>query len=82
MDKYQVDIEPRRFNAERKYADKTFNGHWQLIENYVNALLGREELIIKPEETLNVSAIVDAFYRSAALHREVRFDELTAESRA
>ena len=82
MDKYQVDIDPRRFNAERKYADKTFNGHWQLVENYVNALLGREELIIKPEETLNVSAIVDAFYRSAQLHREVRFDELTAEPRA
>lgn len=77
MDKFQVDIVPRRFNEERKYADKTFNGHWYLIENYVNALLGREELIIRPEETLNVSAVIDAFYRSADLHREVRFEELS-----
>ena len=76
-DRYQADILPRRFNDERKYADKTFNGHWRLIENYVNALLGLEEPMIRPEETLNVSAIIDAFYRSAQLGREVRFDELT-----
>lgn len=76
MDKFQVDIDPRRFNEERKYADKTFNGHWYLIENYINALLGKEELVIRPEETLNVSAVIDAFYRSADLHREVRFEEL------
>lgn len=79
-DRYQADILPRRFNEERKYADKPFNGHWHLIENYVNALLGLEELVIRPEETLNVSAIIDAFYRSASLQREVRFEELTQSS--
>lgn len=76
MNKYQVDILPRRFNEERKYAGKPFSGHWYLIENTVNALLGREELIVKAEETMNVSAIIDAFYRSAELGREVRFEEL------
>lgn len=76
MDRYQVDIDPHRFSEERPYADKIFNGHWRLVENYVNYLLGRAKLIVRPEETLNVSAIVDAFYRSAELHREVRFEEL------
>lgn len=77
MDRFQADIIPRRFNEERRYARETFNGHWYLVENVVNAILDREELLIKPEETLNVSAMIDAFYRSADLHREVRFDELT-----
>ena len=80
LDKYQADIVPRRFSEELPYAGKPFNGHWYLIENYVDALRDRAELIIKPEETLNVTAIIDAFYRSAELHREVRFDELTQQA--
>lgn len=76
MDRFQADITPRRFNEERPYASKTFNGHWYLVENYVRALLGEEELMIRPEETLNVTAVIDAFYRSADLHREVRMEEL------
>ncbi|NLF28785.1 MAG: Gfo/Idh/MocA family oxidoreductase [Clostridiales bacterium] len=78
MGKYQADVEPRRFNEERPYRDKPFNGHWQLIENVVNHLRGREELVIKPEETLNVTAAIDAFYRSAELKREVTFAEIEA----
>lgn len=76
LDRFQADIIPRRFNEERPYAGKPFSGHWYLVENYVRTLLGEEELLIRPEETLNVTAIIDAFYRSADLHREVRMDEL------
>lgn len=72
---YQADVKPRWFN-EGPYKDKTFNGHWYLIENVVNALRGREELLVKPEQTINVASIIDAFYRSVELGREVRIDEL------
>jgi len=78
MGKYQADVEPRRFNEERAYRDKPFSGHWHLVENVVNHLRGREELVIQPEETLNVTAVIDAFYRSAELKREVAFKEIEA----
>jgi hypothetical protein len=42
----------------------------------VDTILGRAELMVKPEETINVAAIIDAFYRSADLGREVTFSEL------
>ncbi|HSK69890.1 MAG TPA: Gfo/Idh/MocA family oxidoreductase [Candidatus Limnocylindria bacterium] len=76
MDRFQADVEPRRFAEERPYADKPFSGHWRLIRNVADAVLGRAEALVKPEETLNVTAVIDAFYRSAALGREVRFPEL------
>lgn len=76
MDRFQADIMPRRFNEERPYASKAFSGHWYLVENYIRVLLGEEELLILPEETLNVTAVIDAFYRSADLRREVRMEEL------
>lgn len=72
---YQADVKARWFN-EGPYKDKTFNGHWYMIENVVNALRGREDFMVKPEETINVASIIDAFYRSAELGREVRIDEL------
>ena len=72
---YQADVKARWFN-EGPYKDKTFNGHWYMIENVVNALRGREDFLVKPEETINVASIIDAFYRSAELGREVRIDEL------
>jgi len=78
MGKYQADVEPRRFNEERAYRDKPFSGHWHLVENVVNHLRGREELVIQPEETLNVTAVIDAFYRSAELKREVALKEIEA----
>lgn len=73
--KYQADVKPRWFN-EGRYKDKPFYGHWHLLENVVNALKGREEFMVKPEETLNVTLALDAFYRSAALGREVSRKEV------
>ena len=39
-------------------------------------LEGNEERVVKPEETLNVVASIECFYRSAAEGREVRSIEL------
>ena len=36
-----------------------------------------EEYPIRQEEVMNVVSIIEAFYKSAKLGREVRFDELS-----
>ncbi len=77
MGRYQADIEPRLFPDEARFAKEAFPGHHYLFENAVNHILTGSELMVKPEETLSVTAVIDAFYRSAAERREVRVDEIT-----
>ena len=73
---YQAETTLKYFD-NRKYRDvKTFDGHWYMYEHVLNVLDGTEERIVKPEETLNVVASIECFYRSAAENREVRSDEL------
>jgi len=75
MGRYQADIKPRVF-PEGQHTGKDFMGHYYLLENAVEHILHGTELMVKPEETLNVMAIIDAFYRSAEERREVRADEI------
>ena len=56
--------------------DTPFPGHIYLADNMRKALKGQEGLIVKPEETINVSAIIELFYRSAELGRAVYMEEL------
>lgn len=77
MGRYQVDVKPRLFPEERPFAKEAFPGHFLLMENAVNHILTGSPLAVRPEETLNVAAIIDAFYRSAAEGREVRAEEIT-----
>ena len=42
-----------------------------LLRNVAGFLRGEEEIVIKKEETLNVTAIIEAFYTSAEEHREI-----------
>jgi len=76
LGKNQIDSAPRLFELGR-FDDRQFPGHYYLVENVINVLLGREELLVKPEETLNVAAAIDLFYRSAAFGREAVFAELS-----
>lgn len=71
----QTDLQPRLFGMG-EFDALPFAGHYYLIRHVVNALKGRENLLIRPEETLNISAIIDLFYRSAEARREVAFNEL------
>ena len=75
MGGYQVTSVPRVFD-EGRYRDKVFNGHWYLIEHVKNVILGQEELMIKPQEAINVVSVIDAFYMSAENDREVWTEEL------
>lgn len=56
--------------------DSKFPGHIYLVDNLRKVLKGEENAIVLPEETLNVSAIIDLFYRSAELGREVFMEEI------
>ena len=51
-------------------------GIWLLIDQFLNALDGTEEFIIKREEVLNVCAVIEAVYKSAELNREVTMGEI------
>lgn len=59
-----------------KYLDTPFAGHMYLADNMRKVLKGESTPAILPEETINVSAIIDLFYRSVSLQREVFFEEL------
>lgn len=73
---YQAETDLKYFD-NRPYRDvKNFDGHWYMYEHVLRVLNGQEERIVKPEETLNVVASIECFYRSAAENREVRSEEL------
>ena len=76
MGKYQTNIQPRLFPEEGRFAKEVFPGHSYLFENAVDHILTGSPLAVKPEETLTVAAIIDAFYLSAAEKREVRVEEI------
>lgn len=48
-----------------------FSGHYRAAENFVAAIHGREELVVKEDEVLNVIRTIEALYQSAELGREV-----------
>ncbi len=55
--------------------DTPFAGHIYLADNLRKVLKGESEPIVKPEETLNVSRILELFYKSAETGREVFANE-------
>lgn len=66
----KLDIRPNKFEGEE------FFGHFYLVENLLGVLNGTEIPCITPEETINVSAVLDCFYKSAALGRSVNINEI------
>ena len=72
---YQSETKLKYFD-NRPYADKPFDAHYYMYEHVYRVLEGLEEPRVKPAETLNVVAAIEAFYRSAEENREIRTDEL------
>lgn len=73
---WQSDTEPQVFVDKDYPDDLPFPGHVGLYKNVYEVLEGKAEPIVKREETLNVTAIIEAFYTSAELHREVTREEI------
>ena len=59
--------------------DTPFSGHMYLTDNLRRVLKGETTPIVTPEETINVSKIIEMFYLSAQLGREVAAEELPFE---
>jgi predicted dehydrogenase len=68
MGGYPVMVHPD-VTPERKVE---FCGQWDETAHMVNVIRGKEELLVKREEVLNVMGVLDALYKSAAEGREVR----------
>ena len=49
---------------EHEFPDLEFPSHCRLIRNVIHHILFQEELVIKPEETLNVVTALDQFYHT------------------
>ncbi len=56
--------------------DTAFPGHMYITDNLRRVLKGEAKPIIKPEETINVSKIIELVYKSAELNKEIYADEL------
>lgn len=65
-----------KLNQEKILYESNFPGHIYIADNLQRVLKGEEKLAITPEETLNVSMIIDLFYKSAEEKREVFAKEL------
>ena len=76
MGRYQADIEPRTFPEEAPFAGEVFPGHFLLIGNVLDHIQDDAPLLILPEQTLHVTAIIEAFYRSAGSGKEVLLTEI------
>jgi len=68
--RYQSEIELKPYD-NRPNNEKNFSQHWFMYEHLIRVLNGEEEYRVKPEETLNVVAAIEGFYKSAELNREV-----------
>ena len=56
--------------------DTPFAGHMYIADNLRKVLKGEADPIITPDETLNVSKIIEMFYKSAELGREIFANEI------
>ncbi|MCQ2512002.1 MAG: Gfo/Idh/MocA family oxidoreductase [Lachnospiraceae bacterium] len=77
MGRYQADIEPRVFAEEAPFASEVFPGHFQILDNLMEHIRNGEELVVKPEQTLTVTGIIEAFYRSAEEKKEINLCEIS-----
>ena len=75
--RYQSDCELKWFD-NGKYKGVPFEQHRYMYRNIFNTLAGEEEYLIKESQNLEVAKVIECFYKSAELGREVRADELSS----
>lgn len=60
------------FSGEAKFAQATDQAALLQAENFVASCLGEAELIVKPEQAMQVTRIIEAIYKSSETGRSVR----------
>lgn len=78
---WQSDIRPMIFEEAGYPGELPFPGHVGLLKNVAAVLRGEAEPVVRKEETLNITSIIEAFYISAKEHREVLCEEITGKCR-
>jgi predicted dehydrogenase len=66
-----VDLQPHGF--------KQVEAHIEEIKYWVGCVRGENEVLVKPEESLNVQRVIDAVYKSSETGREVLIDAPAAD---
>jgi predicted dehydrogenase len=74
---WQAETKPMVFDENRFPPHIVFPGHVGLLRNIVGFLRGEEDIVIKKEETKNVTAIIEAFYSSAEAGKEIYCSSIT-----
>ncbi len=52
-----------------------FAGHYGLVKNFLRSLEGEEEMLVKPEEVLTVTKVIDALYQSSREGKEIAIND-------
>ena len=73
---WQADTIPAVFPETDYPENLPFPGHVGLLKNVAAVLRGEAEPVVKKEETLNVTAIIEAFYASAEQKKEINCAEI------
>lgn len=68
---YSGDSTKQKLNMPELKYNSSFPGHIYLADNIRKVLMGSEELAVKPDETINVSNIIELLYKSAEKGKEV-----------
>lgn len=58
------------------YKGVAFEQHRYMYRNIINTLAGKETYWVTEEQNLEVAKVIECFYKSAELNREVRVSEL------
>ncbi len=73
--KYQAESAMKWFD-NGEFSGVPFEQHRYMYRNILNSLAGKEDYLITKEQNLEVAKVIECFYKSAELGREVRADEL------
>lgn len=73
--RYQTECEMKWFD-NGLYKGVPFEQHRYMYRNILNTLDGKEEYLIKEHQNLEVAKIIECFYKSAELNKEVTAAEL------
>lgn len=73
--KYQSDMQLKWFD-NGEFRGVPFEQHRYMYDNILNTIAGKEEYLIKKHENLEVAKVIECYYKSAELGREVRAEEV------
>ena len=75
--RYQTECDMKWFD-NGKYKGVSFEQHRYMYRHMMDVLDGKAEYLITKEQNLEVAKVIECFYKSAELGREVQVNELAS----